>query len=286
MNALLGIAHGTPGSGRARYAVAMTMFQTGQIGAAVLEAYRIAAASDIADPADQLRDSGLTLPASVSTDPQTPLHTLVREIDRYIATLTGPGIADVRHAIGGFSRNPATPRAATATANAVVHAHLRVAIDTLTASHPGLASAMSATTPGLDWISYDGYDPAEIGESFARNHAYAMIIGADGPIPALDFDLGLFLIAPHILYRDHHHAAPELYAPLTGPHGWRFGPDRRLTLKPAHHPVWNPPYRPHLTKVGPTPFLAIFAWTRDVKQTAKVIPASDWPQLETLRLSL
>ena len=113
-----------------------------------------------------------------------------------------------------------------------------------------------------------------------------MIIGADGPIPALDFDLGLFLIAPHILYRDHHHAAPELYAPLTGPHGWRFGPDRRLTLKPAHHPVWNPPYRPHLTKVGPTPFLAIFAWTRDVKQTAKVIPASDWPQLETRRLSL
>ena len=75
---------------RARYAVAMTMFQTGQIGAAVLEAYRIAAASDIADPADQLRDFGLTLPAPARTDPQIPLHTLVREIDRYIATLTGP----------------------------------------------------------------------------------------------------------------------------------------------------------------------------------------------------
>ena len=144
---------------RARYAVAMTMFQTGQIGAAVLEVYRIAAASDTADPADQLRDFGLTLPAPASTDLQIPLHTLVREIDRYIATLTGP-------------------------------------------------------------------------------------------------------------------------------HGWRFGPDRPLTLKPAHHPVWNPPYRPHLTKVGPTPFPAIFARTREVNQTAKVIQANDWPQLETRRLSL
>ena len=159
MSALLGIALGTPGSGRARYAVAMTMFQTGQIGAAVLEVYRIAAASDTADPAEQLRDFGLTLPAPARTDPQIPLHTLVREIDRYIATLTGP-------------------------------------------------------------------------------------------------------------------------------HGWRFGPDRPLTLNPAHHPVWNPPYRPHLTKVGPTPFLAIFVWTRDVNQTAKVIQANDWPQLETRRLSL
>ena len=75
---------------RVRYAVTMTKFQAGQIGAAVLEAYRIAAASDTADPADQLRGFGLTLPAPARTDPQIPLHTLVREIDRYIAPLTGP----------------------------------------------------------------------------------------------------------------------------------------------------------------------------------------------------
>ncbi len=36
--------------------------------------------------------------------------------------------------------------------------------------------------------------------------------------------MGLFVIAPHVLYRDHAHAAPELYLPLTGPHGWRFAP--------------------------------------------------------------
>ena len=32
------------------------------------------------------------------------------------------------------------------------------------------------------------------------------------------------------------------------------------------------------------PFLAIFGWTRDVRSPAVVIPASDWPELEALRL--
>ena len=87
-----------------------------------------------------------------------------------------------------------------------------------------------------------------------------------------------------MLYRDHCHAAPELYAPLTGPHGWRFGPGRPLMVKPAHQPVWNPPYPPHLTKVGPVPFLCLFGWTRDVNEVARVMPAADWPELEALRL--
>ncbi|MDZ7908534.1 MAG: dimethylsulfonioproprionate lyase family protein [Gemmobacter sp.] len=118
--------------------------------------------------------------------------------------------------------------------------------------------------------------------AFADGHAFASLLGEAAPIPAQDFDLGLFLIAPHVLYRDHAHAAPELYAPLTGPHGWRFGPGRPLVLKPAHQPVWNPPQRPHLTKVGALPFLCLFAWTREVNSPARVIPADDWPALEAL----
>jgi hypothetical protein len=86
-----------------------------------------------------------------------------------------------------------------------------------------------------------------------------------------DFDLGLFVIGPDILYRDHHHAAPELYAPLTGPHGWRFLPDKTFHTKPADEPVWNEPWAPHATLTGPTPFLCIFGWTRDVNIPAKVI---------------
>ena len=80
------------------------------------------------------------------------------------------------------------------------------------------------------------------------------------------------------------HKAPELYAPLTGPHGWRFGPGLPLDIKAAHVPVWNAPQRPHLTKVGPVPFLCIFCWTRDVNDTAVVLPADDWAVLEALRI--
>ncbi len=61
-------------------------------------------------------------------------------------------------------------------------------------------------------------------------------------------------------------------------------PDRPLVVKPAHRPVWNEPFRPHLTKVGPVPFLALFGWTRDVNDPARVLPATDWPSLEALRL--
>jgi hypothetical protein len=110
------------------------------------------------------------------------------------------------------------------------------------------------------------------------------LIGEGAAIPAEDFDLGLFLIAPHVLYRDHAHPAPELYAPLTGPHGWRFGPGTPLTVKAAHEPVWNLPDAPHLTKVGPVPFLCVFGWTKDTHLPARVIPATDWPELEAMRI--
>jgi hypothetical protein len=49
-------------------------------------------------------------------------------------------------------------------------------------------------------------------------------------------------------------------------------------------PVWNDPHRPHMTKVGTIPFLALFGWTADVTEAAVVIPASDWAELEALRL--
>ena len=71
---------------------------------------------------------------------------------------------------------------------------------------------------------------------------------------------------------------------MTGPHGWRFGPGTPLIVKPAHEPVWNPPDAPHMTKIGPVPFLCIFGWTKDVMLPARVLPAADWAELEALRI--
>ena len=206
---------------------------------------------------------------------------LATEIDRYLAMLPGEGPVEVRQGVARWA-GPATGIAARP--NPVIATHLSTTLAALVLTHPALAFAIADASAHLGWITYDGYPRDKIGAAFATGHAYAPLIGADAPIPAQDFDLGLFLIAPHILYRDHHHAAPELYAPLTGPHGWRFGPNAPLIVKPAHEPVWNPPDRPHLTKVGPVPFLCIYAWTRDANAPTHLIPAHDWPVLEALRL--
>ena len=101
-------------------------------------------------------------------------------------------------------------------------------------------NAITAARPALNWVTYDLYPREDIGPRFPEAHAFASLIGGNAPVHADDFELGVFLIAPRTLYRDHHHAAPEIYAPLTGPHGWRFGAGEAFHDKPAHDPVWNP----------------------------------------------
>jgi hypothetical protein len=132
----------------------------------------------------------------------------------------------------------------------------------------------------LRWITYDLYPRDEIGPRFPQAHAFCSLVGETGFVPAQDYELGLFLIIPHTLYRDHHHPAPELYAPLTGPHRWRFGVGGAWIEKRAHETVWNEPWQIHATAVGATPFLCVFSWTRDVNLPAKVVPAADWDMIE------
>jgi hypothetical protein len=259
---------GQPGSGRVRYGAAMALYQAGKISAEVLEVYRIAAAHDARDPLGDLRDRGLPVP-------EHPLYQLYAAARDYLLTLDHPGADEVR---AGLLFDPGPLRPRPPRANPVADCWLNPAL--AAAGPTTLTSAIRAAAGALDWVTYDAYPRDQIGEAFATGHAFASLLGEAAPFAAKDFDLGLFLIAPNVLYRDHHHAAPELYAPLTGPHGWRFGPGRPLTVKPAHAPVWNPPHQPHLTKVGAVPFLCLFVWTKDVNEAAQVIPADDWPDLE------
>jgi hypothetical protein len=266
---------GVKGSGRVRYGAAMALWRDGQISAEVLEVYRVAAAHDARDPVAELAIRGLPAPpTAVNPSPILRLYQAARD---YLLALDHPGAAEVR---AGLPANPGPERPMSPRANAVADRWLADALAPLSKTHPDLAAAIASAAPLLEWVTYDAYPRALIGEAFATGHAFASILGGDAPFAARDFDLGLFLIAPNTLYRDHHHAAPELYAPLTGPHGWRFGLGRPLITKPAHQPVWNPPHQPHLTKVGEVPFLSLFVWTRDVNDTAEVIPADDWPELE------
>ncbi|MCC5973585.1 MAG: hypothetical protein JJT81_05990 [Rubellimicrobium sp.] len=212
------------------------------------------------------------------------LTALAEAAEGYLTALDHAGAEAVRTALAcrhGLAMPP-PPRS-----NQVVDRWLPEALAALGPTHPQLAAVIAAAAPHLDWVTYDIYPPDQIGPAFARGHAAAAILGRGAPFPTRDgddVDMGLFLIAPQVLYRDHAHPAPELYAPLTGPHGWRFAPGEALDVLPAHTPVWNPPHRPHLTKVGRIPFLAFYVWTSDAELPAHVLPADDWPALEALIL--
>jgi hypothetical protein len=275
---------GQPGSGRLRYAAAMHFYNGGRLPAEVLEVYRICSPKDGEDPEALLRARGLTvaLPRPAAPGGDLAIRLLVEEADRYFAGLAGPGVAEVRAGLAAWRGGPV--RAQAKPSDPVVDRWMPEALEQLAAARPALAAAIAAAVPHLHWLTFDGYPVEEVGAGFARGHAYASVMGEEAAIAAADWELGLFLIPPHVLYRDHRHRAPELYAPLTGPHGWRFGPDRPLAIRPAHRPIWNDPFVPHLTKVGPVPFLCFYVWTRDVNAGAEIVPASDWADLEDLRL--
>lgn len=266
---------GPPGSGRIRYGAAMALYRDGRLSEAQLEVYREASAHDARDPAPILAERQLPpVPRPEGTSPLRALYGAARD---YLLPLAHPGAADVR---AGLPADPGPEITPTPQANPVTNRWLSPALAALSETHPALAEALRHAAPLLHWVTYDAYPRALIGDAFATGHAFASLRGEDAPFAATDFELGLFLIAPRTLYRDHHHPAPELYAPLTGPHDWRFAPGQPLHAKAAHDPVWNPPHRPHLTRTGPTPFLAFYVWTRDVNLPAEVIPAPDWPALE------
>lgn len=199
---------------------------------------------------------------------------LLAEITRYLSRQTLPEMDDVlsgirRWTVGAPDKVPAQSLPALS--------HMPAALAAM--ADRSLARTIAAAEPHLHWITYDAYPQEDIGADFADGHAFASLIGEGSFYPATDFDLGLFLIAPRTLYRDHKHAAPELYAPLTGPHGWRFLPERGVKHLPAGVPVWNKPYAPHATITGDVPFLCVFCWTSDVNETATVIPSDDWHEL-------
>lgn len=214
-------------------------------------------------------------------DRNEAIRNLLSAIDAYLGRFDLQGVRDVRAGMARFGHGDIRD-VAPSRAPAVDHLDHALAA---TAEHgePELAKAIANANAFLPWIAYDLYPRDEIGEAFADGHAFASILGEGALIEAEDFDLGIFLIAPHVFYRDHHHAAPELYAPLTGPHGWRFGPGRPIAWKQAHQPVWNEPWASHATLVGDIPFLCIFGWTRDVGEPARVMAAGDWGAIERLR---
>jgi hypothetical protein len=206
------------------------------------------------------------------------IRTLIDEIDAYLRSFAGPGIADVRAGIARWKDGPlrdVTPSRIRQTA------YIDHALDWMDAQGDRkLARAMRDTMPYLEWQAYDPYPRELIGDVYAENHCMASLVGEGGQIGSADFDLGLFGFGPNILYRDHQHAAPEMYAPLTAPHGWRYASGEPLDWNSSHQPRWNEAWAQHAFKSGPIPYFCIYCWTKDANQSANMIEAPDWAVLE------
>lgn len=162
---------------------------------------------------------------------------------------------------------------------------LHEAIDAMPDSLKPLATALRRALDELQWRVDRGtyYElAANVGDGYRDGNMHCELIGPHGSaFHHDDFTLGLFLLKPWVLYRDHVHQAPELYLTLLEPSGWRFGEGEWQDVAPGTI-IWNAPETSHATRVYDRPFLSIYSWTRDVHSKCRVVPQSDWCEIETV----
>ena len=112
---------GPKGSGRLRYGAAMALYHQGKLSDAALEVYRICSLLDRQNPNVLLAELYLTAPKPPGETAESAIRGLLAEADLYLATLPGPGVAEVR---AGLNRWGCGPVAAGRGTTAVVDVHL------------------------------------------------------------------------------------------------------------------------------------------------------------------
>jgi len=146
-----------------------------------------------------------------------------------------------------------------------------------------IATCLSSAKDDLVWREDNAqyYPPgADLGEGYKRCNFHTLLIGPDGcGYQQADFNLGFFMLDRHTLYRDHNHAAPELYLNLSPKSSWRFNLPQWEGY-PAGSLIWNPAYAPHATRVDEHPFISVFAWLEKVHSPCNVIQFDDWAEIE------
>lgn len=135
-----------------------------------------------------------------------------------------------------------------------------------------LAAAIAAVEDRLHWRQSPAYSDEVLGEGYMANYGWTQIIGPHGFFKGDDFLLGLLMLGPGRLYRDHQHPAPELYWPLTDGSQWRSGSDV-LEDKAAGSIIWHPPMMVHATRTCEAPLLCVWSWLCDTEVPARLVEA-------------
>tara|TARA_Y200000002_G_scaffold374437_1_gene375164 strand:+ start:135 stop:794 length:660 start_codon:yes stop_codon:yes gene_type:complete len=126
----------------------------------------------------------------------------------------------------------------------------------------------------LNWKTDNGeyYEKnSNIGKDYFNGNMNAELIGPNhGFFKSNKLKLGIFLLEENIFYRDHKHAAPELYLILTSGTNWRFG-DKKWVEMESGSIIYNEPFKPHAIKVGKIPFISIWCWPYNVDQKCLIV---------------
>ena len=149
-----------------------------------------------------------------------------------------------------------------------------------------IASSLRAANEHLQWREDDGLyynQNADLGDGYRNCNLHSLLIGPDAcGFQQADFNLGVFVLGTRTLYRDHRHAASELYINLSERSGWRLsGGDWRDYS--AGSIIWNAPNAVHATRAYEKPFISVFAWLENIHSPCVVVPRKDW---ETIELAL
>jgi hypothetical protein len=133
-----------------------------------------------------------------------------------------------------------------------------------------VSAALAETASHLHWKQNANYSDALLGSGYMDGYAYAEFIGTQGFFPGDDFLMGLLILGPERLYKDHLHPAPELYWTLTGPSLWRQGAGD-FESREAGSVIWHEPNVVHATRTGVDPLLALWIWTEDTIYPARLV---------------
>jgi quercetin dioxygenase-like cupin family protein len=137
-------------------------------------------------------------------------------------------------------------------------------LPSLVAAMPPTPAAM-ALHPFLDHVSwYQIFDGEQVPDDLATGLMAGQIIGGRGLLASRDLYLGLFLLAPHLTYPLHQHAALEIYCVLSGSVWIRHGRDKPAQRIPAGGHSLTPPHQVHELRTTDEACLIAYVWTGDL----------------------
>lgn len=142
----------------------------------------------------------------------------------------------------------------------LVSARLPALLDAMPVSP--LAEVLRPLARDLDW--YQIFDSSHTDPSLAGGLMAGQVIGGRGKLHSKDLYLGLFLLAPHVTYPLHQHAALEIYHVLSGEIYIRHGREKlSMHVTAGEHSV-TPPHQVHELRTGTEACLIAYVWTGDL----------------------